>query len=360
MNRVSFIVLYLFCVQVLCAQTSLVLPYDATALTDEQKASNPERLAYPTELKETIKNEVNFECNMVIRAFGPFSVSANNMVYFSPGNLQFNAMLGTHQCKDGTSPKGTWRFAEHQWDFVGYSEIGTVYEGGTKCDNSKINANYNGWIDLFGWGTSGWDSGANAYKPYATNEATSDYYPGGYSNTNLTGTYDKADWGVYNQIGNVSPGTWRTLTNDEWIYLLYERMDAESLSGLGTVNGVAGLILLPDQFFSVPVGITFKKGAGGGYATNKYTAEQWAKLEEKGAVFLPAAGLRAGTTVEEGTGYGAYWSASRNTSNKNNAWYLAFMSEMIGTGNIGRHMGLSVRLVLEMGFEPVPTELKKK
>jgi hypothetical protein len=360
MNRVSFIVLYLFCVRVLCAQTSLVLPYDATALTDEQKASNPERLAYPTELKETIKNEVNFECNMVIRAFGPFSVSAFNMVYFSPGNLQFNAMLGTHQCKDGTSQKGTWRFAEHQWDFVGYSEIGTVYEGGTKCDNSKINANYNGWIDLFGWGTSGWDSGANAYKPYATNEATSDYYPGGNSNNNLTGVCANADWGVYNQIGNVSPGTWRTLTNDEWIYLLYERMDAESLSGLGMVNGVAGLILLPDQFFSVPVGITFKKGAGDGYATNKYTAEQWAKLEEKGAVFLPAACLRAGTTVEEGTGYGAYWSASRNTSNKNNAWYLAFMSEMIGTGNIGRHMGLSVRLVLEMGFVPVPTELKKK
>lgn len=359
MNRVSFIVLYLFCVRVLCAQTSLVLPYDATALTDEQKASNPERLAYPTELKETIKNEVNFECNMVIRAFGPFSVSANNMVYFSPGNLQFNAMQGTHQCKDGTSQKGTWRFAEHQWDFVGYSEIGTVYEGGTKCDNSKINATYNGWIDLFGWGTSGWKSGAKAYKPYETSEKTDDYYPGDLSNTNLTGAYANADWGVYNQIGNVSPGTWRTLTRDEWVYLLHERMDAEALSALGTVNGVPGLILLRDHY-AFPSGITYKSGSSNGFYTNIYTTEQWAKLEEKGAVFLPAAGDRTGKAVYDSQEYGAYWSASYNTSNKNNAWYLAFLSEMIGTSNIGRHMGLSVRLVLEMGFEPVPTELKKK
>ena len=42
----------------------------------------------------------------------PFSISATKKVYFSHGNLQYNAMLGTHECVDGTTKKGTWRFAE--------------------------------------------------------------------------------------------------------------------------------------------------------------------------------------------------------------------------------------------------------
>ncbi len=105
MNRVSFIVLYLFCVRVLCAQTSLVLPYDATALTDEQKASNPDLLAYPTELKETIKSEVSFECNTEILDLGPFSVSEKKTVFFSPGNLQYQPSTKTYGALQSISGK---------------------------------------------------------------------------------------------------------------------------------------------------------------------------------------------------------------------------------------------------------------
>ena len=47
---------------------------------------------------------------------GLFSVSENSQVYFSQGNLQYQA--STH----------TWRFAENQWDYVGNNELGTVYE----------------------------------------------------------------------------------------------------------------------------------------------------------------------------------------------------------------------------------------
>ena len=150
MKRIFLIVLCIACMLFVSTQEVLVLPYEANGLTEEQKAMNPDRLAYPTEMKETILKEVNFECNTEITGFGPFSVSANKKVMFSPGNLQFNAMKGTHQCADGTSQKGTWRFAEHQWDYVGDAENGTVYENGTKCSNTQINATYNGWIDLFG------------------------------------------------------------------------------------------------------------------------------------------------------------------------------------------------------------------
>ena len=347
--------------QFVCAQEVLVLPYEANALTEEQKAMNPDRLAYPTELKETIKNEVSFECNMEIVGLGPFSVSATKKVMFSPGNLQFNAMQGTHQCADGTTQQGTWRFAEHQWDYVGDAENGTVYENGTKCDNAKINATYNGWIDLFGWGTSGWKSGANAYKPYETSQSYKDYYPGGYDNTDLIGSYANADWGIYNQIVDAPPGTWRTLTSEEWEYLFHGRKDAEKLFGLGTVNGVQGTIILPDEW-ATPSSIIFTPSTAKGlvwedgyytnsnadnYSHNTYTAAQWDKMESGGAVFLPAAGVRHGAAVDHALTNGHYWSSTHNSLTY--AYSFNFGTGYLrqqGTSN--RYNGFSVRLVSDV------------
>lgn len=72
---------------------------------------------------------------------GAFSVSPNKLVYFSKGNLQYQASTNT------------WRFAENQWDYVGDATEGNVYMDDVKCNNSYISQTYNGWIDLFGWGT---------------------------------------------------------------------------------------------------------------------------------------------------------------------------------------------------------------
>jgi len=47
----------------------------------------------------------------------------------------------------------TWRFAEHQWDFVGDDTDGNVFENDVKCNNALTSDSYDGWIDLFGWGT---------------------------------------------------------------------------------------------------------------------------------------------------------------------------------------------------------------
>ena len=348
--------------QFVCAQEVLTLPYEANSLTEEQKAMNPDRLAYPTELKETIMKEVSFECNMGIVGLGPFSVSENKKVIFSPGNLQFNAMKGTHQCADGTSQSGTWRFAEHQWDYVGDAEDGTVYENVTKCSNTKINATYTGWIDLFGWGTSGWEkSSANAYKPYETSKSYSDYNPGGYDNTDLTGTYAYADWGVYNQIGDAHPGTWRILTKDEWVYLFYERHHAEILFGIGTVDGVPGTIILPDDW-NTPSGVTFTpsidKGLawkdiyytnsnGDNYSHNTYSATEWSKMESGGAVFLPAAGYRSGTKVNHVSTYGNYWSSTHNSSSYAYGLYFDISSLRPQYYNF-RDFGFAVRLVSDV------------
>ncbi|MBO7465270.1 MAG: hypothetical protein J6T56_05395, partial [Bacteroidales bacterium] len=80
-------------------------------------------------------------------------------VIFSPGNLQWSATNGGTQATEhgvagGSTAEGTWRFSEHQWDFVGNANYGNVYANNVKCDNSKISATYTGWIDLFGWGTA--------------------------------------------------------------------------------------------------------------------------------------------------------------------------------------------------------------
>ena len=175
----------------------------------------------------------------------PFSVSATKTVTFSPGNLQY------HPAND------EWRFASNQTDYIGEA-------------NANISSSYNGWIDLFGWGTG--NNPTNASEDYE------DYQ-----------TF--VDWGV-NKIGNDAPNTWRTLTYNEWNYILNNRSNASNLKGVAQVNGVNGLILLPDGW-TCPSGITFKSGFHDDYGIEYYAAYQtfsssdWAKLEASGAVFFP-------------------------------------------------------------------------
>ena len=257
----------------------VTLPYDADNLPEGAQSAT--YMAYPSKLQSAADEIYTSRCQQGAEGLGPFSVSATTKVVFSPGNLQFNAAQGEHQCADGTKQKGTWRFAEHQWDYIGNN-------------NSQISSSYSGWIDLFGWGTSGWSSGAKAYQPYSTSTSYSDYYPGNNSSNNLTGAYANADWGVYNQIGGDTPGTWRTLTMDEWVYLFHGRSNYANLFGLGTVNGVQGTIILPDDWV-LPSGLTFNPSTGKGllwsstyynnssgnnFSHNTYTSAQWSQMEQ--------------------------------------------------------------------------------
>lgn len=249
---------------------------------------------------------------------GVFSVGSGKKVYFSQGNLQYRAS------------DGRWRFAEHQYDYIGSA-------------NSNISSTYNNYIDLFGWGTSGWNSGAVCYQPWSTSTSYSDYYPGGSYTNNLTGSYANADWGVHNAIynGGNQAGQWRTLTKDEWVYVFQGRNNASSKYGHGKVNGVCGMILLPDNW-TLPSGLSFT--AGNSSWANSYTADQWVQMEANGAVFLPAAGNRYGTSVNYVGSFGNYWSASY--SNSSHAYDVYFDSGSLSPSvSNGRYGGLSVRLV---------------
>lgn len=252
-----------------------------------------------------------------------FTVAEGRTVHFSRGNLQYQASTGI------------WRFAEHQYDFIG-------------ADNANISSSYNGWIDLFGWGTSGWNSGANAYQPWSTSTDYSDYYL-----VHLTGSYANADWGVYNAISNGGnqAGMWRTLTIDEWDYLLFTR-NASTVSSTGnarfakaTVGSVKGLIVFPDSF-TLPTGIAMVgvNSTESAFSVNAYTTSEWSQLESNGALFLPAAGFRNGPRVGYVGTYGFYWSSSY--TDESGAYYVTFSSDHVVNGNGDScYYGLSVRLV---------------
>ena len=100
-----------------------------------------------------------------------------------------------------------------------------------------------------------------------------------------------------NNIVESDVNTWRLLSSAEWQYLFDGRTDAENKFGVAKIcfcDGpktafLTGFILLPDNW-TIPAGLTFTSGWSGNFERNKYNYWQWKKMEEAGAVFLPAGG----------------------------------------------------------------------
>ena len=286
--------------------------------------------------------------------------SSGSQVYFSKGNLQYQAS------------SDTWRFAEHQWDYVGgsrrYDE--TVKNGTVSgSDNCKIGANYSGWIDLFGWGTSGWASGAKCSMPYDADRDADSYVVGDSMNNSLTGNYANADWGVNNAISNGGnkAGLWRTLTSAEWEYVLNKRSGDRFAKA--TVNSIPGLILLPDGWDSSVHEFKWPGRAGENWNSNVIDKSLWENtLEPAGAVFLPAAGVRHTYYSQKGDGWVLsvtddatykspqcyYWSTTSDPGNfptlRHALCMTASSSSVSGnyTYDYNRANGMSVRLVYDV------------
>ena len=252
---------------------------------------------------------------------GTFSVSADKQVTFSQGNLQY------------TQSTNTWSFAENQYDYIGTDNVtGGSVTSSSQWGDKKEGIALTDKIDLFGWSTSATNFGVS------TSTDDNDY----------SGSF--VDWGT-NKIGNDVPNTWRTLSNDEWEFLVYTRTKADDLVGVAQVNGVNGLILLPDNW-SCPAGITFKSGFHSEWGVDYYaayqtfTAGQWSKLEAAGAVFLPTAGCRNGSDVGNVQESGIYWSATE--LNIIDVYSCNFYSGGTYISYTTRAYGYSVRLVKDL------------
>lgn len=272
---------------------------------------------------------------------GLFSINENgDQVRFSQGNLQYCASTNI------------WRFAEHQYDIIGYN-------------NNNISSTYSGWIDLFGWGTSGWDNGNHFYMPYCTDVVNQCEVGYGYGPTDgynyeydLTGDYQEADWAWHNAIqnGGNTAHQWRTLERNEWNYLFHSRINASIKYGVGNIEGVGGIIVLPDNWIHPEDVPTFNPGLSpimDDWSRNTYNAEQWIQMESAGALFLSAAGYRYGIHASDVNRYGFYWLSSHYSFS--GAYAVAFGSftlgdsgeHYIGEENDG-YWGFSVRPVLDI------------
>lgn len=169
------------------------------------------------------------------------------------------------------------------------------------------------------------------------------------SNPDISGT--NYDWGVYNAIYNPrtqttdAPGTWRTLTNAEWSYLINTRSTTSGIRyAKAYVHGVPGLIIVPDNWSTSTYALNSTNTTGAAYTTNVISDAQWTTLETAGCAFLPATGQRGGTSVGY-VGYnGGYWSATYYGSNY--AYYVSFNSGSVYPSSCNdRYSGQSVRLV---------------
>lgn len=203
---------------------------------------------------------------------GLFSISSSEQVHFSQGNLQYQASTNK------------WKFAEEQYDYI--------------ClDNLYTAQTYDGWIDLFGWGTSGYNHGAVCYQPWSTSQTNGDYYAYGNINYNLNNQSGKADWG-YNAIsngGNVE-NQWRVLTIEEWAYVFNERSTNSGIRyAKANVTEINGVIILPDDWNNNTYVLNNTDTYDASFSSNTISQTDWkTHLEPNGAVFLCAAGYRTG------------------------------------------------------------------
>lgn len=252
---------------------------------------------------------------------GLFTINADDeQVVFSHGNLQATTTdLGANWA---------WSFAENQWDYVGKAVANTTIGSGSTVTK-------NGTVDLFCWST-----GATYY---GINKST--------HGSDFGGNFK--DWG--DAIG----GGWSTLSKDEWLYLFDSRTgdQASTVDGTAdvryvkaTIHDIPGVILFPDGgTFAASEFTTLSSlnEATAAYDVTTCTDAQWAALETKGCVFLPAAGDRSGTNVYAVNYYGYYWSSTKYGTAS--AYFLKFAPDNLGKNWSDAYYGCSVRLVRALG-----------
>ncbi|MBR1834047.1 MAG: hypothetical protein IJ785_00840 [Bacteroidales bacterium] len=282
--------------------------------SNEQSESNPYAGCIPNNSLAPVNfslgnSEIEYPEGAV---HGVFTVADGRQVYFSQGNLQYQASTRT------------WRFAEHQWDFVGGGNFEGTVDG---SDNELISSSYSGWIDLFCWATSG----ANTRYPpyYHSTDATA--YP---NIATMAGTVYFYDWG-YNAISNGGnqPQIWRTLSSTEWNYLLRLRTFGNN-SGEGysfkyvsvsaNEHTISGMLIFPDNY------------------TNQLSVGDVINQIPEGCVFLPQGGYRFDVNVTNDQ-KGHYWTSLGPGNHK--AYTVDFPnreSNLIGQHNMS--YGYSVRL----------------
>lgn len=325
-----------------------------------------------TVLTKTLTPTSNLQRNMIYRLNGmtinpsepdtwvseEYTISVDGKkIRFAHGNLQYIGAGGSVEGEtDVTAPY--WRFATEQWHRLGdgNAHIGNasdVYSAG----GLNANSNENACRDLFGFGTSGYDS---SHQPWLVSTD-----PNAYTDASLNAT---TDWGrnaIYN--GYNTPGIWRTPTDAEWDYILFSRKQTYRFAA-STVHSTTGLIIFPDNFVK-PSGINIENPNQPQSAPLPVDDATWSTLEAHGCVFLPAAYFRHETEVTGmGNAYatedytGNYWSSTRagsdaSASSHGGAAYYMYLLRHGSplkyhvknhASDVDRSYGFAVRMVMDL------------
>lgn len=261
-----------------------------------------------------------------------FTVSSTGKrVYFSTGNLQCRVVDITTSVlnpEEGYSYRHEWRIAPNQYDYCGES------------NNSK--GTYNSWFDLFGWGAT-MDGSINVAEGVACANIKD---PVKYFHGEITGSTNVHNWGI-KILTEGNP--WRVMTSDEWQYVV----NRPGKAAAAKVNGVKGVILLPDGAWEAPAGVTFSTSNKLNYDNNVYTTAQWSLLDQSGAIFLPTTGRMSGTLVSDGGTLNytvgnpdaQYWTSSKLSDVTSTIVCLVLNGQIITTASGSHFVGNAVRLV---------------
>ena len=291
-------------------------------------------------LVTVLMNHGSYENPYIFWQCGNFGFTCTSYAYndsnaYDPTMTNYSMTTSSLRPNTRFNGKGgaTWRFAEKQWDVVG-------------ANNAATSGAYTGWIDLFGWGTSGHPHGANCYQPWSTSMTNSDYYAYGDPSYSLFDQTGEADWSC-NAISNGGdkPNQWRTLTMEEWDYLLNTRSGKRYAKA--QVDGVKGLIVLPDGWQASYYALNNTNTASAAFTSNTISASQWQTLEQYGAVFLPTVGYRYGSTIGQVDSHCYYWISNSFNVSSYKACYLSVTDESLAVTNTNRFYGLGVRLVCQ-------------
>lgn len=216
-------------------------------------------------------------CAQYASSPGVFSVSPTEKVCFAQGNLQYQPSTSN------------WRFSA-PWEYIGTQTLETGWDDRvgnvSGSDNAKLSSDYSGWIDYFAWGT-----GSNP----------------------TTISFERSDQPEFLDWGRMLGNGWRTLTQNEWNYVLFARRTSSGIRfAKARVNHVCGVLLLPDNWTASTFQLTYTNDVEGVYQNNIITKDQWYnELEPAGAVFLPAAGHRESSIIRGGSVWGFYWSSTK-------------------------------------------------
>ena len=277
-----------------------------------------------------------------------FKIAADKEARFTPGNLQY---IGSKAGKEH------WQLAPSQYSYLGSSNA--------KPANADTGVTFTGDLDLFGWG--------DVNAPFHGSTDNGEYLGGHASPAANQVLTDDHNWATkfngseklyidYNaapqvEYSKASGKKYYVLNQTEWKYLFDNQYWGYATVELENGSKVQGIAVLPsdiatDDAAAAIIPAWRKSSANAYHSTNTSNASRYtenalsqADLDAAGALFLPAAGNRNGTSIFYVGANGYYWSSVSQSATS--AYYVGFYATYFNPQlYTTRYYGFSVRLAV--------------